>query len=145
MDLIADILLAVAGGYVAVGLAVGAWFILRHLPAGNPVFAAMGFSLRLLLLPAAVGLWPLMLAIGTTDRSDRQHATPPMQETNRQRKLHQLAWWLVAPASVLLILAGAALSRGSPSLTTPSTTAERHRNHECQLFRGVLDAPQAAV
>lgn len=125
VDLIADILLAVAGGYMAVGLAVGAWFILRHLPAGNPAFAALGFSLRLFLLPAAVGLWPLMLAIATADRSDRQHATPPMQETNRQRKLHQLAWWLVAPASVMLILAGATLSRSTLPLDAAASTTEK--------------------
>jgi len=123
VELVADILLAVAGGYLAVGLAVGAWFIVRHLHTANPAFAALPISLKLLLLPAAVGLWPMMLAIATADRGVHQRSTPPIQATARQQDLHRLSWWLVAPASVMLILAGATLSRSTLPLDAAASTA----------------------
>lgn len=123
MNPIADISLALASGYVAVGLAVGLWFIIRHLPATHPAAAPLGASVRLVLLPAAVGLWPLMLALSSARHDNRWQPASTFRPSTRQHTIHHITWLVLAPTSVALILTAAALSHSSLPLATPARSA----------------------
>jgi len=61
MEIVGWVLVASAI-YAAIGLAVGAAFVAKGVGKVDPVAAHASIGFRLLILPGAAGLWPLMLA-----------------------------------------------------------------------------------
>ncbi|MEO1438082.1 MAG: hypothetical protein AAFV80_21245 [Bacteroidota bacterium] len=49
------------GIYVLIGLVFGFWFILQGLVILDKETQSAGWSFRFLMLPGAIGLWPVLL------------------------------------------------------------------------------------
>jgi hypothetical protein len=104
----ADILLLLAGAYLALGLFLGPWFIFRRLGFVDPALASAGMSLRFVLLFAAMGLWPIVLF---ASRRPAPGPTPAERRSDdRLARVHRLVWMVLAPASLAIILTGWAVS-----------------------------------
>ena len=58
---LADALLMVLGAYLAIGTCVAAAFIAWGVPAIDPAGKGMPVSARLIILPGAAALWPVLL------------------------------------------------------------------------------------
>jgi hypothetical protein len=87
----ASIILLVVGAYAALGALVGVAFIVRGVSRVDPAAAGAPIGFKLLILPGAIGLWPIVLK-----------------------------WWLDARRSALLAPAGRSIvSRGEASLRAP--------------------------
>lgn len=54
--------LAAVGIYLAIGVCVGVVWLLRMAPARDPALRASPRTLRVLFLPGAAALWPLLLS-----------------------------------------------------------------------------------
>lgn len=59
--IIAQVVLAAAGVYAALGLLVGLAFVFRGVNQVDQGARASGWPFRLTILPGVVALWPLML------------------------------------------------------------------------------------
>jgi hypothetical protein len=57
----AEILLAIAATYAGAGLLFGLAFVFAGVGRIDPVAAGSGIGFRLLILPGAAALWPLLL------------------------------------------------------------------------------------
>ena len=57
-----NILLAAIGLYAVLGAIYAAWFVLTGAAKRDPVAANASLRVRLLFLPGALALWPLLLA-----------------------------------------------------------------------------------
>ena len=66
------VILVLAGAYVALGVLFAVPFCFRWIGRVDPLAAAAGFGLRLLLVPGSVVLWPLLLWKLLTGRSGEQ-------------------------------------------------------------------------
>jgi len=55
-------MLIVLAGYASIGVVAGAAFVFRGVGKVDPAAAHASIPVRLLLLPGAAALWPLMLA-----------------------------------------------------------------------------------
>jgi hypothetical protein len=55
--------LAAVGVYLAIGVCVGAVWLLRIAPARDPALRGSSGLLRLLFLPGAAALWPVLLTL----------------------------------------------------------------------------------
>lgn len=53
--------LSIVAVYLLVGLLFAAWFVLRGMHRLDPVAQEAGWRVRLLLLPGAAALWPILL------------------------------------------------------------------------------------
>lgn len=53
--------LAVVGLYLIIGIIFGAAFVVRGCKTVEPAATKSGIGFRLLILPASVALWPLLL------------------------------------------------------------------------------------
>lgn len=109
MDLIVDILLVVAAVYLAIGVIFGPWFVFRTLGRCDPGLASVSAWLRAFLLPAAVGLWPILTVVLLRRRGSPQTGTAA-REPELQSRLHRTAWLLILPVSLALVIAGWAIS-----------------------------------
>ena len=61
------IILGVLAVYLAIGVLVGAVYLLRAAPRADPALADSAAHVRLLLLPGAVAVWPLLLVRRTAE------------------------------------------------------------------------------
>jgi len=59
----ATTILAVTGTYVSVGLAFAVAFVTRGVARIDPSAAGMRWTVRLMLVPASVALWPVLLRL----------------------------------------------------------------------------------
>lgn len=57
----AALLLAVLGVYLVTGLGFGVWFVRKGCDRIDPSAEAGSLGFRLLILPASVALWPVLL------------------------------------------------------------------------------------
>jgi len=53
--------LNVLGLYLTVGLVFALWFCFRAVGRVDPMAAEIGFGMRLILVPGATALWPLLV------------------------------------------------------------------------------------
>ena len=60
MELAATVILWMALGYAAIGLAYGAWFIARALEQFDHSAQGSGWGFRLLILPGIAAMWPMV-------------------------------------------------------------------------------------
>lgn len=58
---VADVMLVTLAAYATIGLACGFAFVARGVNRVDPVAAHAGVGVRLLLLPGAAALWPVLL------------------------------------------------------------------------------------
>jgi hypothetical protein len=84
LNLIAWILISVAGVYAAIGLLFASLFVTRGVTRVDP--AAIGGSLgfRVLIFPGVVAFWPLLMR-------RQQESAPPPEEHNAHRDLARKA------------------------------------------------------
>jgi len=91
-------LLAV-GVYAAVGVVFSLAYAARIAPARDGALRASGWSVRLLLIPGAVAVWPLLL-----------RGTPGGRAMNvRLRRRHLAVWFALAPLAVAAVAAAVLL------------------------------------
>jgi hypothetical protein len=62
MEAITPVILALIGAYLALGIPVGIAFIARGVDRIDPGMAASPKRVRLVILPGAIALWPILLA-----------------------------------------------------------------------------------
>lgn len=115
MDLLVDILLLLAVVYLAIGVIFGAWFVLRRLGFFDPGLASVGVGLRLILLPAAIGLWPIIIVV-LLRRGASTRRESAAREAELQARVHRIAWMLIAPVSLAVIIAGRSASSAPHTL-----------------------------
>lgn len=61
MAIALHILVLALGVYFAIGVVFGIYFLFRGAFQIDPLLKESKFSVRLLLLPGAIGLWPVLL------------------------------------------------------------------------------------
>ena len=72
---ILTLVLEALGLYLAVGLGFGLWFCFRAVGRVDPMAAEVGLGMRMILLPGATALWPLLLRrLGRVARKPREDA-----------------------------------------------------------------------
>lgn len=74
MTTTASIILLAVGAYAALGVVVGAVFVVRGVSRVDPAAAGAPIGFKLLILPGVVGMWPMMLRWWF--RAGRTHQTP---------------------------------------------------------------------
>ena len=57
----AELILAAAGAYIALGAAFAIAFLARGIDAVDPAAAASGRAFRFIITPGVVALWPVLL------------------------------------------------------------------------------------
>jgi len=73
--LIVNAILLACGVYIAIGVVFGLYFIFTGIARVDPAAAHTPISFRVLMLPGAAGLWPmLLLRVLRTSQSGRGHA-----------------------------------------------------------------------
>lgn len=77
-NLLAWILVSVAGVYVAIGVAFALFFVARGVGRIDPAAANGTLGFRILIFPGTVALWPLLM-------QRHQDRTPPPEERNAHR------------------------------------------------------------
>jgi hypothetical protein len=63
MEAITPVILALVGGYLALGIFAGIAFIVRGVDRVDPAMAGSPKRVRLVILPGAIALWPILLAM----------------------------------------------------------------------------------
>lgn len=109
MDFAAAILLSV-GLYSGMGVIVATAFVVRGVGRVDPAARSASWAFRLLILPGAAALWPLVLRrwIGAArDEAPLEGsiATGAVGRMRAARRAH-LAWWLVVAPISAGVLAG---------------------------------------
>jgi hypothetical protein len=61
MEAITPVILALIGAYLALGIPVGIAFIARGVDRIDPAMGSSPKRVRLVILPGAVALWPILL------------------------------------------------------------------------------------
>ncbi len=84
LNLIAWTLVSVAGVYAAIGLVFALFFVTRGVSRIDPAAAEGSIGFRILLIPGAIALWPLLMR-------RQQGRTPPPQEHNAHRDLTRVS------------------------------------------------------
>jgi glycerol uptake facilitator-like aquaporin len=109
MDVAAAILLSV-GLYAGTGVVVATVFAVRGVVRVDPAARSASWAFRLLILPGAAALWPLVLrrwisAARDKGPPERSMATGAAGRMRAARRAH-LAWWLVVAPISAGVLAG---------------------------------------
>ena len=80
LNLIAWILVSVAGVYAAIGLVFALFFVTRGVTRIDPTAIGGSTGFRILILPGVVAFWPLLMR-------RQQESAPPPEEHNAHRDL----------------------------------------------------------
>jgi hypothetical protein len=80
LNLIAWILVSVAGVYAAIGLVFALFFVTRGVTRIDPTAIGGSTGFRILILPGVVAFWPLLMR-------RQQESAPPPGEHNAHRDL----------------------------------------------------------
>ena len=83
-----DILLVVAAIYFAIGVIFGPWFVFRCLGRFDPGLVSVSPWLRVFLLAAAVGLWPILAVVLLRRRGSPERGIAA-REPELQSRLHR--------------------------------------------------------
>jgi len=62
MEVVISIFIGFLGIYFALGLMFGIYFFVKGATRIDPLIADSKWTVRLLLLPGSIGLWPILLA-----------------------------------------------------------------------------------
>jgi len=105
------VLLALAA-YLLVGVIVGAWFVVARAGRVDPAAEGSSLAFRLLILPGAAALWPLVLRMPAG--GPRASDDPARRRTDVHRIAHRIAWPLLLPAIAVLVVLAVAF-RSTPA------------------------------
>lgn len=104
----ASVLLALIATHVAIGLPVGVAFAALGAGRIDPAAGARGRArtrFRLLLIPGAIALWPIVLTRWLRAvRSPGSSVVPPPSRSMRpERRIHLVAWLILTPALITAV------------------------------------------
>ena len=99
MDIIA-ILLTLVAAYVALGIPAALLLLLRRLPARDESLRGASWAVRLVLLPGAVALWPLLLV------SSPERVARSADAAGSARGVRRRHGWLLGGVLLLVPIAG---------------------------------------
>lgn len=99
--------LILLGGYLAVGAVVAVPFVIWGAGKIDPALKASPRTVRLLIYPGSVAVWPLMLKRWLAAIRGPGSAAASSDPQIRQRQIHSMIWPLVGP--LLLVLIGLVL------------------------------------
>lgn len=80
LNLIAWILISVAGVYAAIGLVFALLFVTRGVTRVDPAAIGGSIGFRILIIPGVIAFWPLLMR-------RQQESAPPPPEHNAHRDL----------------------------------------------------------
>lgn len=114
----AILILSLAGAYALVGVLVAATFAFRGVQRLDPAAVGTGWGFRLIIIPAATALWPIVLrrwCSAPRASAAPTPAPPPDTRDAPQRTAHLIAWCTLAPVGVVIIAVGALLVPRAPA------------------------------
>lgn len=98
-----QLVLLMIGVYLLIGICFGVWFVSRGAAQRDATARSASTRVRMIFLPGAVALWPLLLTTGSAaERSS--HPSGPQRSSTDLRQRHVMMWLTLGPVLLLGVL-----------------------------------------